>query len=175
MGVAELGVPEVPFAEETRHVAGLAQDLGDGDLVGIHTGVFHRKGHGVHAAANRIAAGLKGGPGGGTGRLGVHAHEVDAVFGHLVHDGCFETPDGLDFRDSDFTKGRIIPHDMNNVRRGAIFLFQLGQLLVYLLVLGCPLLAVLGFKDIMLSVVDDLAFCVHHPGSQSKSHGAEHK
>jgi hypothetical protein len=158
VAVAELGVTEVPLAEKAGGVTGLTHHFGDGDLVTVHTGVFHGKGHGVHTAAHGVAAGLESGACGGAGRLRVHAHEVDPLFGHLVHVGRFKTPDRLDFGDTNFTKGRIIPHDVNNVWCCTVLFFQLGQLFIDFFILFRPLFPVLGFEYIVLSVVYDLDF-----------------
>ena len=37
VGIAELGVPKMPFAEETGHISDFTQDLGDGDFLCIHS------------------------------------------------------------------------------------------------------------------------------------------
>ena len=73
----------------------------------------------------------------------------------------------LDGRDADVTEGRVVPHDVDDVGRPAVLFLQLRQLLVELLVLGRPFVAVLGFEDVVLGVVDDLAvlLCRHCTGT----------
>ncbi len=80
---------------------------------------------------------------------------IKDAFGHLVHDGCFETPDRLNLRNSHLAEGRVIPHDMDDVWRGSMFLLQLGQLLAYCLVLCRPFFPMLGFQDVVLGVMND--------------------
>jgi hypothetical protein len=76
--------------------------------------------------------------------------------GHAVEVWRLVTEILLECRESDCTKGGVVPQDIDNVRRLSVFLIQLGELLVERLVLGGPSLAVLHLEDVVLGVVDDV-------------------
>ena len=120
MGIAELGIAQMPFAEKSGVIAHIRQHFGDCYFLGIETGIFHRERHRMHARADRIPPGLKGGAGRRTGRFRIHAHKVYALLGHLVHLGGFKPAHSLNFGNTDFAKRGVIPHDVDDIGLGAV-------------------------------------------------------
>jgi len=110
----------------------------------------------VHAAANRQPPGNYCRSAGRTANLCVHAREQDAFIGQLVHLGRFETTNLLDRGHAYIAKGRVVPHDVNQVRWLAELFFKLGKFLVELLVFFCPLISMLGFQDIIFSILNEV-------------------
>ena len=69
----------------------------------------------------------------------------------------FEAAYFLDRGDTDIALGRVIPHDVDQVRRRAELLSQSGQLPVRRLVLLSPIFTVLGVEDVVFGIVDDFS------------------
>ena len=86
------------------------------------------------------------------------------------------TTDDIEIRHADFTKAYIINKDVDEIRRlTAVLLANLRELCIDFCIFFRPTLAMLGFQDVVLGVVDDLTFLLrlHHSSVQYKRHSGE--
>ena len=160
----------MPLAIERRRIAGLRQRAGDSHRILAQALVFDREPDLVHAVSDRDLAGHRRVPGRRARGLGIHPREQHALVGHLIEPGRRIAADLLQRRNADRAERLIVPHQVNDVRRPAVFLAQRRETRVEVLVFRRPLLAVLGVKDIILGVVDDPGLlCWATTGSTSAS------
>ena len=172
--VGLLDVAQVELAVEGGGVAGIRQRLGGRDLFGSHAGVLDGESDHVHAGSNRVPAGQHGRSAGCAAHLGVHPGKHDALFGHPIQARSLEAANLVDRWNPHVAKGRVVPHDMDDVGRCAVLGCAVRQASgVEFRVFGRPPLAVLGLEDVVLGVVDDLAalFC-RHPASTEQNTSA---
>ncbi len=146
----------MPLSVEGGGVAGRREHLRDGDLLTGKPLVMQRETDVVGRAANGETAGHDRGTARRAAHLGVHPREQDALLGHAIDAGRGEAADLADGGDADVAEGRVVPHDVDDVRRRAVLGAQLGEPLVQPGVLRPPALSVLGLDDVVVRVVDNV-------------------
>jgi len=121
VGVALLDVAQMPLTVEGGSITGLGEHLGDSNLLAAHP--MHLKQHTdvVHTAADRKAAGGRRCATGSAANFRIHAGEENALFSHGIQTRRIKPSDLLDRGNTHITEGRIIPHNVDNVRRRAVF------------------------------------------------------
>jgi len=77
-----------------------------------------------------MPAGHDSGPTRGTGRLGVHPREKYPLLAELVDVRCFPAAHLLNLRNAHFSYPGVVPHEVDYIGRGAMFLAQRLQFLV---------------------------------------------
>ena len=73
--------------------------------------------------------------------------------------GVVESTHFLNCRNADVTVGRVVPHDVDDIRRSSVLLSQFGQPCVKLFVFRFPPLPVLSFEHVVLGVMHDALLC----------------
>ena len=91
------------------------------------------------------------------GRLGIHPHEVQAFARELIEVGSLDAHDVIHLRVPHLPETYIIDEDVENVGALAVILLaDRGKRLVNVLVLGVPLVAVLGAEVVVFAVMNDI-------------------
>jgi len=154
--VALLDVAEVGLAEEPRRVADLREHLGHRHGLVWESAILDAEADRVDAGAPGELSGEYRGTAGRARRFRVHAGEQHAFFGHLVQTRRLVAANRLHGGNANRAERLVVPHEVDDIWRGVVLLTQLGQLLIDIAVLDRPLLSVLRFDDVVLSVVDDV-------------------
>jgi hypothetical protein len=63
----------------------------------------------------------------------------------------------LDGGNAHIAERRVVPHDVNDIRWSSVFRSEFGKSGIERLIFARPFLPVLGFKNIILSIVDNFA------------------
>jgi hypothetical protein len=84
-----------------------------------------------------------------------HPIKVDSLGGHFVHVGRLVAEVLLEAGKAGGTERRIVPQEVDDIRRLPVLLLQFGQFLVEFFILSCLFLSVMGFEDVILGVVNN--------------------
>ena len=104
-----------------------------------------------------LPAGHKGDARRGAGRFGVHPREPHAFISEFIDIRSFVSANSVQISVTEIPEADIVDQDVKNVRWLAVVLLpELGQFCIDFLIVGSPFFAILGLKDIVLGIVDDL-------------------
>ena len=87
--------------------------------------------------------------------LGIEPSEQQPLASHPVQVRRFKPTHFLDGRDPDVTERRVVPHDVDNVRRRAMFLAEFFQPLIESCIFCGPTFSVLSFQHVVLGVMNN--------------------
>ena len=150
-------VAQMSLAEMGGGITGFGEDLGNRNLGTGQSGHFMWHADFPHPAAYWVSTGQKRDACGRARWLRVHPCEVDAFSCHPVEIWRREPEILLQRGKTDSAKRHIVPKYVDNIWRHAVFLPKRSELLVNFAVFDGPFLSVLSFKNVVLSIVDDLA------------------